>query len=195
MNYCVLAQNHRSCRGTKWPPTTPPEPPTSPKHCKFIVFLDMRTQHMGMILATLPCDRRQTLVIHVVLRRWPESGCATAPCWAPQMGQHFNANTWKFMLFCVRATKHKACKLQLRSCATSRKPFEILRVGIKLPPSLGDQMITNMRPRTANIAKTLQIHCVSGHARAPHADVPRNVSLPPSPNTANSCGFASLAGI
>ena len=111
------------------------------------------------------------------------------------MGQHFNANTWKIMLFCVRATKHKACKLQLRSCATSRKPFVLLRVGIKLPPSLGDQMITNMRPRTANIAKTLQIHCVSGHAHAPHADVPRNISLPPSPNTANSCGFASLAGI
>ena len=99
------------------------------------------------------------------------------------------------MLFCVRATKRKSCGLQLRSCATSRKPFELLCVGIKLRLLLGHQMATNMRPRTANIAKTLQIHCVSGHAHAPHANVPRSVSLPPSPNTANSCAFASSAGI
>ena len=113
----------------------------------------------------------------------------------PQTGQHFCANTLQFMLFCVRAITHESLKRQLHYCAASRKPFELLRVGIKLPPSLGDQMTTNMRPRTANIAKTLQILCVSGHAHAPHANVPRSVSLPPSPNTANSCGFASLAGI
>ena len=61
LNYCVLAQNYGSCWGTKWPPTASPEPPTSPKHCKFVVFLDMRTQRMGMILVALLYRRRQTL--------------------------------------------------------------------------------------------------------------------------------------
>ena len=114
---------------------------------------------------------------------------------ATQTDQYFCANTWKFMLFCVRATTRDPWKMQLRPDPASPNPFELLRVGTKIRILEGHQMTTNMPPGTANIAQTLQIRCVSGHAHAPHANVPRSVSLPPSPNTANSCGFASLAGI
>ena len=65
----------------------------------------------------------------MLLRRRPESGCTTAPCWCPETDQHSIANTWKFMLFCARATQHKSQKLQLPSCAATRKPFELLCVG------------------------------------------------------------------
>ncbi len=56
-------------------------------------------------------------------------------------------------------------------------------------------MTPSMPHGTANIAETLQIHCVSAHAQATHRPDSRNVIPPPSPNTVNSCAFASSAGI
>ena len=55
--------------------------------------------------------------------------------------------------------------------------------------------MTNIPSGIANIAKTLLIHCVSGHAPATDGNDPRSVTLPPSPNTAKTRAFAWLAGI
>ena len=105
------------------------------------------------------------------------------------------ANAWEFMLFRVRATTHHRYKLQLLYGAATRKPFELLRVGTELRSWLGHQKVTNIPSGIANIAKTLLIHCVSGHAPATDGNDPRSVTLPPPPNTAKTCAFAWLAGI
>ena len=107
----------------------------------------------------------------------------------PQTDQHFCTNTWKFMLFCARATTYQTQKLRLHACATSRKPFVLRCVGTKMMVLSGHQMVTETSPGTANTAQTLQIHCVSVRAHKARGDDTRNVTLRSSPNTGNSCFF------
>ena len=90
-------------------------------------------------------------------------------------------------------TSHRNCNFHLAPQRETPLNYCVLAMEIRI--LLGHQMAPNMPPRTAHIAERLQIHCVSGHTQAAHRPDPHNVTSPPSPNTANSCAFASSAGI
>ena len=93
------------------------------------------------------------------------------------------------MLFCARAAAQESHKWRLHSCATSRKPFELLHVGTKMTVLSGHQLVAKISTGTANTRQTLRIPCISVHAREARWDEPRKVTLGSSPNTSNSCAF------
>ena len=90
-------------------------------------------------------------------------------------------------------TKHR--NRNFHHAPQCENPLNYCVLAIEIRILRGAQMTPNMPPGTTSIAETLQIHCVSAHAQATHRPDTRNVIPPASPNTANSCAFASSAGI
>ena len=115
LHYCVLVQKMMVLSGHEMVTETSPGTANTAQHCKCTMFLCVRTKHAGMILATLLCDRRQTLVIHVLSRRWPESGRAAGPCWCPQRTSIFVPTRGNSCCFAPGrpTTKHKNCNFTL----------------------------------------------------------------------------------
>jgi len=111
-----------------------------------------------------------------------------------------NGSAFEYQHVEIHAVLRQGDTTRLGKVATSiprriAETFTFPSVGTQILILPGRPVATNMPPGSANIAKTLQIHCVSRQVHAIHWIDLRNVTLQPSPNTGNSCGFASFAGI